>query len=97
MKTLEITWKGTTPLIMHSCQCVNPLHPISLALKPLTSKRNKTDEDYKAISDLEWEGGLYWDNSKEMGLVIPAEILKLLLKMVLNFVNRVKILRDILM
>jgi hypothetical protein len=43
MKTLEITWKGTTPLIMHSCQCVNPLHPISLALKPLTSKRNKTD------------------------------------------------------
>jgi hypothetical protein len=80
MKTLEITWKGTTPLIMHSCQCVNPLHPISLALKPLTSKRNKTDEDYKAISDLEWEGGLYWDNSKEMGLVIPAENIEATIK-----------------
>lgn len=80
MKTLKITFKGTTPLIMHSCQCVNPLHEISLALKPLTSKRTKTEEDYKMISDLEWEGGLYWDNSKEMGLIIPAENIEATIK-----------------
>lgn len=33
MKTLKINFKGTTPLIMHSCQCVNPLHPISKEMK----------------------------------------------------------------
>ena len=71
MKTLEITWKGVTPLIMHSCQCVNPLHPISKKLKEYTSKRKKTEEDLQMISDLEWEGGLYWKDN--VGLYIPAE------------------------
>lgn len=71
MKTIEITWKGITPLIMHSCQCVNPLHPITKQLKEYTSKRKKTEEDYQIISDLEWEGGLYWKD--DIGLYIPAE------------------------
>jgi hypothetical protein len=34
-------------------------------------KRNKTDEDLARLSDLEWEGGLYWDDS--IGVYIPAE------------------------
>lgn len=71
MKTIEVTWKGITPLIMHSCQCVNPLHPIARKLREYTSKRKKTDEDYQIISDLEWEGGLYWKD--DIGLYIPAE------------------------
>lgn len=71
MKNLKVTWKGTTPLIMHSCQCVNPLHPISLELKKYTSKRKKTEEDLIKISDLEWEGGAYWKDG--LGLYIPAE------------------------
>ncbi len=71
MKNLEITWKGTTPLIMHSCQCVNPLHPLSLKMKPLTSKRKKTEEDLIKISNLEWESGAYWKDG--LGLYIPAE------------------------
>lgn len=45
MKNLRTTWKGITPLIMHSCQCVNPLNPISKELKKYTSKKNKTNED----------------------------------------------------
>lgn len=71
MKNLLVTWKGTTPLIMHSCKCVNPLHPIAKELKKYTSKRNKTDEDLKKISDLEWEAGAYWTD--ELGLYIPGE------------------------
>lgn len=27
MKNLKVTWKGISPLIMHSCQCVNPEQP----------------------------------------------------------------------
>ena len=71
MKTLKVTWKGTTPLIMHSCQCVNPLHPISIEMKKYTSKRKKTDEDLIKISNLEWEAGAYWKDG--LGLYIPAE------------------------
>ena len=71
MKKLRVTWKGTTPLIMHSCQCVNPLHPIAKELKKYTSKRNKTDDDLKKISDLEWESGAYWKEG--LGLYIPGE------------------------
>jgi hypothetical protein len=71
MKNLKVTWKGTTPLIMHSCQCVNPLHPIAKELKKYTSKRNKTEEDLIKISDLEWESGAYWKDG--LGLYIPAE------------------------
>ena len=71
MKTLKVTWKGTTPLIMHSCQCVNPLHPISIEMKKYTSKRKKTDDDLIKISDLEWEAGAYWKEG--LGLYIPAE------------------------
>lgn len=71
MKTIQVTWKGITPLIMHSCKCVNPLHPIARELKKYTSKRNKTDEDLIKISDLEWEAGAYWED--DIGLYIPAE------------------------
>ena len=71
MKNLKVTWKGTTPLIMHSCKCVNPLHPIARELKKYTSKRTKAEEDLLKISDLEWEAGAYWKDG--LGLYMPAE------------------------
>lgn len=73
MKNLKVTWIGETPLIMHSCQGVNPLHPITKELKKYTSKsaKQKTDEDYEKISDLEWLSGLYWRD--EIGLYVPSE------------------------
>ena len=37
MKNLQVTWKGISPLIMHNCQCVNPLHPITKEMKKYTS------------------------------------------------------------
>jgi len=73
MKTINVTWKGATPLIMHSCQCVNPLHPLTLEMKKITSKPSKkrTEEDLIRLSDLEWQSGLYWND--HLGLHIPAE------------------------
>lgn len=83
MKNLQITLKGVTPLIMHSCRCVNPLHPITKAKKVYTSKRTKTEEDYAIISDYEWIEGAYYTNDNisdpyakltdEHTLYIPAE------------------------
>ena len=71
MKTIKCEFHGLSPMIMHSCQCVNPLHPISLEMKKITSKRKKTEEDIIKLSDLEWEAGLYWN--KDVGVYIPAE------------------------
>lgn len=71
MKNLKVTWKGISPLIMHSCQCVNPLHPISREMKKYTSKKKKTEEDLVKIADLEWEAGAYWIDG--VGLYIPSE------------------------
>ena len=71
MKNLKVTWKGISPLIMHSCQCVNPLHPISKELKKYTSKKKKTEDDLLKISDLEWEAGAYWKDG--LGLYMSAE------------------------
>lgn len=71
LRDIRVTWKGTKTIILHSCQCVNPLNPIAIELKKYTSKRNKTDEDNRMISDLDFKGGLYWDDN--IGVYIPAE------------------------
>ena len=71
MRKLNVTFKGVDPILLHSCQCVNPLHPISIELKKLTGKRQKTEEDLAKISDLEFMSGLYWDD--EVGVYVPAE------------------------
>ena len=71
MKKIKCDFHGISPIILHSCQCVNPLHPISVEIKKITSIRKKTEEDLKKLSDLEWEAGLYWDDT--IGVYIPAE------------------------
>ena len=42
MKTIKIKFEGTTALMLNNPQCINPMHPLSKALKAITSKRNKT-------------------------------------------------------
>ena len=74
MKNILVEWKGMSPLIMHSCQGVNPLHPLTIEIKKLTNKKNKTEEDYALLSDLEWESGLYYD--EKVGVYVPAECIE---------------------
>ena len=72
MKKIKCEFHGVSPIILHSCQCVNPLHPIALEMKKINAKKkNKTEEDLATLSDLEWEAGLYWND--EVGVYIPAE------------------------
>lgn len=74
MRNLKVTWKGLSPLIMHSCQCVNPLNPISREIKKLNDKPRGykfTEEELIQLSNLEWEAGAYWQDG--LGLYIPGE------------------------
>ena len=74
-KKLHVVFNGTSPLIEHNPQGVNPLNKYTLALGEITgkAKKDKTEEDYIKISDLEWESGLYWND--DIGLVVPNECL----------------------
>ena len=70
MKTIEMTIKGTAPLLMNSNQGVNPLHPLTKKLKVLTAKRKRTEEDDEEILHLKWLMGLYWEDG--IGVGIPS-------------------------
>lgn len=61
---IRITLTGTSPLLMHNPQMVDPEFEINRELRRLTAKRKKTDEDLKAIERLEWFGGLYVEDGR---------------------------------
>lgn len=54
-----LTLQGTSPLLMHNPQMVDPEFELNRQIKAITSKRKKTDDDMKSIERLEWFGGLY--------------------------------------
>jgi len=73
MKTINTTWTGIRPLIMHNGLMADPTNEYTRAIKAITAKGSKklTDSDYEERDRLEWEAGLYWDESD--GLVIPSD------------------------
>jgi len=71
METLNVTFKGISPLLMHSCVGVNPTHPLTIEKNNLTRKKKKTEDDLVRILDLQWLLGVYHDEA--IGPYIPAE------------------------
>jgi hypothetical protein len=67
-----VTIKGTR-LMMHNEQLANPFNEYTQELAKLTHKRGKTIEDYRAIAEIEFQGGLYFD--AKAGPYIPARCL----------------------
>lgn len=61
-KTLSVHIEGIAPLIMHSSNLANPLHPITKEIKNHSGKRGKTEADLELLAKLEWCGGLYLDS-----------------------------------
>lgn len=56
-------------LFMHNEQLADPLNDYTKALKAVTSKRKKTDDDHIEIARIEFQGGLYHDEA--IGPYIP--------------------------
>lgn len=71
MIDFTITLTGTAPLLMHNSRLSNPLDPAAKALKKVSGKRQKTDEDHEQMARLEFAGGLYLD--PDVGPYIPGE------------------------
>lgn len=64
-REMTFTIEGIAPLMMHNGQLANPLNKWSKAIKSITGKRKKTDEDHEEIARLEFLGGLYVDKDGE--------------------------------
>jgi hypothetical protein len=69
MKTIKATIKIGT-LLVHNQQLADPMNPYAKALKEVTSKKKKSDEDHEEVSRREFMGGLYFDD--KLGPYAPA-------------------------
>ena len=59
MSTITIKLIGTSPLLMHNNQCVDPLNKFKKEIAKITGKRKKTEADYLELYRLEFMAGLY--------------------------------------
>ena len=73
-KTIDFHVRGVAPLLMHNGQLANPMNKFAKAMKAITSKRKKTDEDYAELANLEFLGGLYPDEQGRP--VVPGEVIE---------------------
>lgn len=71
MIKFRIELEGTHALLMHNSRLSNPLDPATKALKKVTGKRTKTDDDHAEIARLEHAGSLYYDS--DIGPYIPSD------------------------
>jgi hypothetical protein len=67
---IEVRIDGDRPLLMHNGQLANPLYEWTKALRKVTSKSKKTDEDHIEIARLEFMGGLYYERA--LGVFVPG-------------------------
>lgn len=70
LQTIKARIEGAAPLIMHNGQTRDPLNQYSKAIKQISSKRKKTDEDYREMAAIEWEAGLYVNEKHQV--IIPG-------------------------
>jgi hypothetical protein len=66
---IRMILEGTAPLLCHNIRLADPFDPIVRAIKEISGKRKKTDEDLQRMERLEFEGGLYLD---ENGPTMPG-------------------------
>lgn len=70
LQEMSVSIKGVSPLLMHNGQTADPLNKFSKAMKEITGKRKKTDEDHAELSRIEWLAGLYVDSDEK--LILPS-------------------------
>lgn len=73
LQEISVSLVGVAPLIMHNGQTCDPMNKFARAIKEISGKRKKTDEDYAEMGRLEWIAGLYVN--EEGKLIIPADVL----------------------
>jgi hypothetical protein len=70
MENITVKITGISPMLMHSNQGVNPLHPLRIEVSKITKKRKKTEEEILTMLDLEYQLNMYYDD--QIGPYVPA-------------------------
>lgn len=70
MKTRTYEIKGIGPMLMRSDRLADPTNDFTKAIKNISNKRKKTEDDHAEIAALEWRGSLYHD--AENGIHVPG-------------------------
>lgn len=73
LKKYNIHLKSLSPLIMHSDKGCNPFHPLTKKMKEISAIKNKKEDHHLAMSRIEFELGLYYDES--IGIYLPSKCL----------------------
>lgn len=71
MIKFEIEITGTNSLLMHNARLSDPLGESAMALKKVSGKRVKTEEDHMEMARIEHLGGLYYE--PEIGPYMPSD------------------------
>ena len=74
IQKVKCTIKGVAPLLMHCGRLADPFYEYTQELKKATDAnkgRNKTEDGTLRVAELEYQGGLYFDD--KLGPVIPAD------------------------
>jgi hypothetical protein len=89
-KALKVKLVGITALLLHNGQLSDPLNEYARALKKVSGKRKKTDEDIEEMARIEFLGGLYLDKNGEPCL--PGEVLEAVIR---DGAKRIKAGKDV--
>ena len=73
MKSIRFRMVGSTPLMLNNPQTVNPMNSFAKAIKELTSKKKKTEDDLTEIFHLHFLASLYLN--KKMQYIIPSNMI----------------------
>jgi hypothetical protein len=78
IQNVSIHLVGTTPLVMHNNQCVNPLNHYKKSISAITAKgKKKTDADFLQLAKLEFFSGLYIND--HLGPFVPGHNIRKML------------------
>ena len=67
MEMLNVRLIGVSPSIFHNGQMANPMNKFAKALKVISGKRKKGEEDFEEMAKIEFLGSLYLDKDGKPG------------------------------
>lgn len=73
MQTIKAKLVGVAPLMIHNGRLADPTYKWTKAIKEVSSRKKKTEEDFLELKRLEWFGGLYLDEDGD--IAVPADVI----------------------
>lgn len=70
MKELNYTVTGVSPILVNNPQTVDPFNHYKIAMKKITDKKKKQEEDLLELRRLEVESKVYFDEA--LGIYVPS-------------------------